>query len=60
MLVVLGSINADLLFKVDTLPLPGETVLCPSYEMAIGGKGSKPGSRCRQSRLPDHVYRPCR
>ena len=40
MLVVLGSVNADLLFKVQKLPAPGETVLCPSYAMAPGGKGS--------------------
>ena len=40
MLLVLGSVNADLLFKVETLPKPGETVLCPSYETAPGGKGS--------------------
>lgn len=40
MLLIPGSINADLLFKVRTLPRPGETVLCPGYEMAPGGKGS--------------------
>lgn len=40
MLLVLGSINADLLFKVGRLPRPGETVLCPGYEMAPGGKGA--------------------
>ena len=40
MLLVPGSVNADLLFKVEKLPAPGETVLCPSYEMAPGGKGS--------------------
>lgn len=40
MLVVLGSVNADLLFKVAKLPAPGETVLCPGYTMAPGGKGS--------------------
>ncbi len=40
MLVVLGSINADLLFKVARLPAPGETVLCPSYSFAPGGKGA--------------------
>lgn len=40
MLVILGSVNADLLFKVRKLPAPGETVLCPAYEMAPGGKGS--------------------
>jgi ribokinase len=40
MLLVLGSINADLLFKVERLPRPGETVLCPGYERAPGGKGA--------------------
>jgi ribokinase len=40
MLLVLGSINADLLFKVATLPSPGETVLCPGYSFAPGGKGA--------------------
>lgn len=40
MLIVLGSINADLLFKVESLPRPGETVLCPGYERAPGGKGA--------------------
>ncbi|MCS6780561.1 MAG: ribokinase [Geminicoccaceae bacterium] len=40
MLVVLGSINADLLFRVARLPRPGETVLCPSWSFAHGGKGA--------------------
>ena len=40
MLLVFGSLNVDMLFKVDTLPRPGETVLCPSYELAPGGKGA--------------------
>src|SRR4051794_29433453 len=40
MLIVPGSINADLLFKVEQLPRPGETVLCPGYTFAPGGKGA--------------------
>ena len=40
MLLVFGSINVDLLFRVEALPRPGETVLCPSYEVAAGGKGA--------------------
>lgn len=40
MLLVFGSINVDLLFRVDALPRPGETVLCPTYELAAGGKGA--------------------
>lgn len=39
MIVVFGSINADLLFPVDALPRAGETVLCPDYRAAPGGKG---------------------
>jgi ribokinase len=40
MIIVPGSVNADLLFKVERLPRPGETVLCPGYVMAPGGKGA--------------------
>ena len=40
MIIVPGSVNADLLFQVAKLPKPGETVLCPSYAMAPGGKGA--------------------
>lgn len=40
MLLVFGSLNADMLFKVENLPRPGETVLCPGYELAAGGKGA--------------------
>jgi ribokinase len=54
MLLVFGSLNADMLFKVHALPRPGETVLCPGYELAAGGKGAnqaaaaaKAGARVR-------------
>lgn len=40
MIIVLGSINMDLLFKVERLPRPGETVLCPTFERDAGGKGA--------------------
>lgn len=40
MLLVFGSINADMLFSVEALPRPGETVLCPGYKLAAGGKGA--------------------
>ncbi len=39
MIVVFGSINADLLFAVDALPRAGETVLCPGHRAVAGGKG---------------------
>ncbi len=40
MIVVFGSLNVDMITKVDHLPKPGETVLCPSYIMVPGGKGA--------------------
>lgn len=40
MIIVPGSVNADLIFQVERLPRPGETVLCPGYVMAPGGKGA--------------------
>ncbi len=39
MIVVFGSINADLVIEVATLPRPGETVLAPDYRALPGGKG---------------------
>lgn len=40
MILVLGSVNADLFLKVARLPNRGETVLCPSYVFRPGGKGA--------------------
>jgi ribokinase len=40
MLLVFGSLNVDLVFQVEALPRPGETVLCPAYALAAGGKGA--------------------
>lgn len=40
MIVVLGSINADLFFAVDRLPGRGETVLTPTVTVRPGGKGA--------------------
>ncbi len=40
MIVVFGSINVDLVFRVDTLPRSGETVLSESYSIHPGGKGA--------------------
>lgn len=36
---VVGSVNADLTFKVDALPRPGQTVLASSLASTPGGKG---------------------
>lgn len=40
MIVVFGSINLDLVFAVQRIPVPGETVLCPDIRIEPGGKGA--------------------
>lgn len=40
MIVVFGSLNIDMVMKVEKMPRPGDTVLCPSYRMVAGGKGA--------------------
>ncbi|MCB1333826.1 MAG: ribokinase [Roseivivax sp.] len=36
----LGSINADMIYRVPHLPLPGETLACTSLSRGLGGKGA--------------------
>lgn len=38
-ILVIGSLNADLMVQVNELPVPGETVLSNSFEILPGGKG---------------------
>jgi ribokinase len=39
-LIVIGSLNTDLVVRVESLPRPGETITGGSFEMAGGGKGA--------------------
>ena len=57
MITVFGSINVDLVLKVGHLPLPGETVLCPTYEAVAGGKGANQALAAAQAGA-DGVYSP--
>jgi ribokinase len=64
MILVFGSLNADLVFELRALPRPGETVLCPGYALEPGGKGAnqaaaaaKAGARVRMvGRLGDDSF----
>lgn len=40
MIIVFGSISMDMHIALPRLPQPGETVVCPGYEMRPGGKGA--------------------
>lgn len=40
MILVFGSVNLDLVARVQRIPRPGETVLSPGYSMLHGGKGA--------------------
>ncbi|MGI9509927.1 MAG: PfkB family carbohydrate kinase, partial [Geminicoccaceae bacterium] len=55
MLLVFGSLNADMLFKVEALPRPGETVLCPGYELAAGGKGANQAAAAAKAGADVHM-----
>lgn len=39
-IIVFGSINIDLTFRIPHLPSVGETVLTPAFSQAVGGKGA--------------------
>lgn len=49
MIVVFGSINIDLITKVDRLPERGETVLGAAYDMSPGGKGANQALAARRA-----------
>jgi len=52
MITVFGSINVDLVMQVDSLPLPGETILCPEYLIIPGGKGANQALAAHRAGAP--------
>jgi ribokinase len=59
MILVFGSLNADLVFEVRALPRRGETVLCPGYALVPGGKGANQAAAAAKAgasvRMVGHV-----
>ncbi len=49
MIVVFGSINIDLVTRVDRLPGAGETVIGPDYAVHPGGKGANQALAARRA-----------
>ena len=50
-LVVVGSVNADLVLPIARLPLSGETLSAPSIETFPGGKVTSPHHRLHPTRV---------
>ena len=40
LITVFGSINADMIFEIEQLPLPGQTLLARVFRIEAGGKGA--------------------
>jgi ribokinase len=40
MIIVFGSLNMDMVMRLEKMPRPGDTVLCPRYQLVAGGKGA--------------------
>ncbi len=55
MIVVFGSINIDLVVRVDALPRPGETVLAPGYVAVPGGKGANQALAAARAGAQTHM-----
>lgn len=55
MIVVFGSLNADLVFRVPSLPRPGETVLAPAYTVIAGGKGANQAYAAARAGAPTRM-----
>ena len=49
MILVFGSINADLIFDMEALPAPGQTLLAKALRIEAGGKGANQALAARRA-----------
>ncbi len=40
MIIIFGSLNIDMVMQLEKMPRPGDTVLCPRFQLVAGGKGA--------------------
>ena len=55
MIVVIGSINQDVLFKLSRMPHKGETFLADDFLMSGGGKGANQAVQCAKLGAETHM-----
>ncbi len=55
MIIVFGSLNADMVFPVERLPEPGETVLGPEFRLVAGGKGANQAVAAARAGAETHM-----
>jgi ribokinase len=53
--IVYGAINIDLIFSVDHIAKPGETVSAGKFERSAGGKGSNQAAALAKAGLPVYL-----
>ncbi|KXZ56172.1 hypothetical protein GPECTOR_1g148 [Gonium pectorale] len=53
-LVVVGSVNADLVLPIERLPKPGETLAAASIETVPGGKGANQAAAAARAGYPTY------
>ena len=52
-ILVIGSLNIDMVMRVDHMPVAGETILCDGMKLVAGGKGAN--QACAAGRLGTDV-----
>jgi ribokinase len=56
MIIVFGSLNVDMVMKIETMPHPGDTVLCPNYRLVPGGKGANQALAAAKAGAPVKLF----
>lgn len=56
MIIVFGSLNVDMVMNVESMPKPGETVLCPGYNLYAGGKGANQAVAAARAGSKTKIY----
>jgi len=54
-ILVIGSLNVDIIMRTSRLPRPGETITATSSDMGFGGKGANQAIACARALRPSSV-----